>query len=58
MLAGGDRVVVLGELASRVKSTGKLIESEFVFSFRVEQQQICAFRLFEDSFAVSEACRN
>ncbi|ARU94422.1 nuclear transport factor 2 family protein [Tatumella citrea] len=57
MLAEGDRVVVLGELASRVKSTGKLIETEFVFSLLVEQQQISAFRLFEDSYAVSEACR-
>ncbi|BES85703.1 hypothetical protein PEC302107_11650 [Pectobacterium araliae] len=55
MLAQGNRVVVIGELASRVLRTGKLIESEFCFDFTVENGEIIRFRLFEDSFAVAKA---
>lgn len=56
ILAKGSRVVVIGALASRVKRTGKLIESEFVFDFIVTNGLITRFRLFEDSFAVARAC--
>ena len=55
MLATENRVVVLGELASRVRNTGKLIETEFAFDFTVEDGQIVRFRLFEDSHAVALA---
>lgn len=56
ILAQGSRVVAIGELASRVQRTGKLIESEFVFDFVVQDGLITRFRLFEDSFAVAQAC--
>jgi uncharacterized protein len=55
MLANENRVVVLGELASRVRNTGKLIQTEFAFDFTVEDGQIVRFRLFEDSHAVALA---
>ncbi|WP_407066918.1 nuclear transport factor 2 family protein [Hohaiivirga grylli] len=55
ILALGSRVVAIGELASRVNKTGKLIETEFVFDFIVEDGLIKRFRLFEDSFAVAQA---
>ncbi|GKW14131.1 hypothetical protein BSK71_06845 [Pectobacterium actinidiae] len=55
ILTRGNRVVVLGELASRILRTGKLIESEFCFDFTVENGEIVRFRLFEDSFAVAKA---
>lgn len=55
MLTNETRVVVLGELASRVKNTGKLIQTEFAFDFTVEGGQIVRFRLFEDSHAVALA---
>jgi uncharacterized protein len=57
ILAQGNRVLVPGKLASRVNKTGKLIETEFVFDFVVNDGLITRFRLYEDSFAVSEACR-
>ncbi len=57
IIASGNSVFATGELASRVRSTGKLIESEFIFSFQVEDGVIVRFRLFEDSYAVSRACR-
>lgn len=55
ILSQGNRVVAIGELASRVRKTGKLIESEFVFDFVVENGLIIRFRMFEDSFAVAQA---
>lgn len=57
MLAQDNRVLVPGKLASRVNKTGKLIETEFVFDFVVNGGLITRFRLFEDSFAVAQACR-
>lgn len=55
ILSQDNRVIAIGELASRVQKTGKLIESEFVFDFIVEEGLITRFRLFEDSFAVAQA---
>jgi len=56
VLAQGNRVAVIGELATRVKRTGKRIECEFVFDFVVENGLITRFRPFEDSLAVALAC--
>jgi len=56
VLAEGNRVAVIGELATRVKRTGKLIECEFVFDFVVENGLITRFRPFEDSLVVAQAC--
>ncbi|ABB08536.1 nuclear transport factor 2 family protein [Burkholderia lata] len=56
VLAQGNRVVIIGALATRVKRTGKLIECEFVFDFTVENGLITRFRPFEDSEAVAKAC--
>jgi len=56
VLAQRNRVIIVGELATRVKRTGKLIECEFVFDFVVENGLIIRFRPFEDSEAVARAC--
>lgn len=50
-----QRAVGLGNLISRVKSTNKIIQTEFAYDITVEDKQIVRFRMFEDSFAVSEA---
>lgn len=57
ILVKDKRVIAVGELASRVKKTGRLIETEFVLEMMVEEGLITRFRMFEDSYAVSEACR-
>lgn len=57
ILIKGTRAVVLGQLVSEVKKTGKIIETEFAYDIVVEQEQITRFRMFEDSFAVSEAVK-
>ncbi len=56
LLIKDKRVVAIGELASRVKKTGKLIETEFVLDMCIEEGLITRFRMFEDSYAVSKAC--
>lgn len=53
----GEKAVLVGELQTLVKRTGKLINSEFAFVFKVESRQITHFRLFEDSWAVANAVR-
>jgi ketosteroid isomerase-like protein len=55
IVAEGDKAVALGELESRVKSTGNIIETEFAIAFTVMDGLIVRYRLFEDSFAVSRA---
>lgn len=55
VLTEGNRVLVIGDLATRVKRTGKLIACEFVFDFTVENGLITRFRPFEDSLAIAEA---
>jgi uncharacterized protein len=49
--------VIVGELASRVKSTSKTVETAFAFVLTVSGGEITRFRMLEDSFAVSRAAR-
>lgn len=55
ILVDGAEAVALGELEAQEKYTGKTTISEFAFAFTVHSASITRFRLFEDSFAVSEA---
>ncbi len=59
VLADEKHAVVFGELASRVKATGKLIESPFAFILDVDAAngEITRFQMLEDTFAVSRAAR-
>ena len=52
ILADTDTVAVLGDLATRVKATGRLIETEFALDITVRDGLIVRYRLIEDSFAV------
>lgn len=55
VLVKGERAFIVGQLASRVRATGKLITSEFAFDLTVSGGVITRFRMFEDSFAVAQA---
>jgi len=57
ILVDEDRAVIVGELASRVKLTGKVIESAFAIILNVTDDKITRFQMLEDSFAVSRAAR-
>ncbi len=48
----GDKVVVLGEDVSRVKATGKAIETCWAHVFTVENGRITAFHEYSDVSAV------
>ncbi|WP_454812996.1 nuclear transport factor 2 family protein [Labrys neptuniae] len=55
VLADGERAVILGELASLVRATGRLIETGFAFDLTVRQGRIVRYRMLEDSYAVAQA---
>ncbi|PTR27951.1 nuclear transport factor 2 family protein [Pseudomonas sp. GV085] len=57
ILANEHRAMILGVLASRVNATGKLIETSFVLVLEISNELIGSFKMFEDSFAVSQAAR-
>jgi ketosteroid isomerase-like protein len=55
ILADDDTAVALGGLASRVKATGRLIETPFAFVLTVRDGRIVRYRMLEDSHAVAVA---
>ena len=57
VVADGNRCVVLGGLITRVRATGSRIESEFAFDIEVRDGLITRYHMFEDTWAVSNACR-
>jgi len=57
ILASGNRAVILGSLASRLKRTGKIIKTDFAIVLTVVNAEIVRFQMLEDSFAVSQAAR-
>jgi len=57
ILASEERAVAVGELASRIKATGKILTSEFAMILTFSNGEIKSFSLLEDSFALSQAAR-
>ena len=57
ILAGDRRAVILGSLASKLKSTGKIVSTDFAIVLTVANREIVRFQMLEDSFAVSRAAR-
>jgi ketosteroid isomerase-like protein len=58
ILAGDNRAVILGSLASKLKRTGKTIKTDFAIVLTVTNGEIVRFQMLEDSFALSQAARN
>jgi ketosteroid isomerase-like protein len=57
ILADDDQAVIIGELASRVRATDRIIETAFVLILTITEGRITRFHMLEDSFAVSRAAR-
>ena len=57
ILASDARAAIVGELATRIKATGKVIESPFAIILTVSGGQITRFQMLENSFAVSKATK-
>lgn len=55
--ASDTRAIILGELASKMKSNGKVIETTFAVVLTISEGKITRFHMLEDSFAVSRAAR-
>ena len=58
VLASEERAVIVGELVTRIKATGNVIETAFAIILTVSDSKISRFRMLEDSFAVSRAARS
>ncbi|MBK8208654.1 MAG: nuclear transport factor 2 family protein [Rhodospirillales bacterium] len=57
VLASDARAVIVGELASRMKATDKVVETAFAIVLTISGDRIIRFQMLEDSFAVSLAAR-
>lgn len=54
-IAEGDKVVVLGESAATVRSTGKTYETEWVQVFHLQDGKVTEFKEFFDNAAATRA---
>lgn len=57
-IVDGESAVILGDLKTKVKETEKVISSEFAIVFLFSNDLITYFRIFEDTYAVSEAMKS
>ena len=57
IVAGADRAVIGGELATRVKSSGKVGASQFAIVLTISHGTVTRFQMLEDSFNLSRAAR-
>lgn len=55
LFENGDRVVVTGEVAHRIKSTGREFRSDFAALCTVRDGRIGAYDFIEDSYALWQA---
>ncbi|MFK0165826.1 nuclear transport factor 2 family protein [Rhizobium sp. NPDC090279] len=53
ILSDDTMAVIVGDLASILRPTGKLVPSPFVIELTVDQGQITHYRLHEDSYAIA-----
>jgi hypothetical protein len=51
------RAVIVGQLASRIKMTDKVVETAFAIVLTISEDRIVRFQMLENSFAVSLAVR-
>ena len=57
ILGSTDRAVIVGELATRIKSSGKVIHTQFAIILTISGDTITRFQMLEDSFDVSRTVR-
>ncbi len=57
ILGSADRAVIVGNLATRIKSTGQVTKSQFAIILTISGDSIVRFQMIEDSFDVSRSVR-
>jgi ketosteroid isomerase-like protein len=57
ILGSAERAVLIGELATRIKSSGRVTRSQFAIVLTISGNLITRFQMIEDSFDLSRAVR-
>jgi len=57
ILGSPNRAVIVGELATRIKSSGKIINTQFAIILTISGDKITCFQMLEDSFDLSRTVR-
>jgi ketosteroid isomerase-like protein len=57
ILGSKDRAVIVGDLATRIKSSGKVNHSQFAIILTISGDTITRFQMLEDSFDLSRTVR-
>jgi uncharacterized protein len=57
ILGSLNRAVIVGELATRIKSSGKVFNTQFVMVLTISGDEITRFQMLEDSFGLSRTVR-
>src|SRR5258706_410494 len=57
ILGSPNRAMIVGELATRIKSSGKIINTQFAIVLTISGDEITRFQMLEDSFDLSRAVR-
>ena len=57
ILGSANRAVIIGELATRIKSSGKTTHTQFAIVLTISGDSITRFQMLEDSFDLSRAVR-
>lgn len=57
ILGSTDRAAIVGELSTRIKSSGKVFNTQFCIILTISADEIVRFQMLEDSFELSRAVR-
>ena len=57
ILGSPNRAVIVGELATRMKSSGRVFNTQFAIILTISGDEITRFQMLEDSFGLSRTVR-
>ena len=57
ILASANRAAIVGDLATRIKSSGKIVNTQFAIVLTISGDKITRFQMLEDSFGLSRTVR-
>ena len=57
ILASANRAAIVGHLATRIKSSGKIVNTQFAIVLTISGDKITRFQMLEDSFDLSRTVR-
>ena len=57
ILASANRAAIVGDLATRIKSSGKIVNTQFAIVLTISGDKITRIQMLEDSFDLSRTMR-